>query len=171
MVDIQSVGFTHSSCVPHSISWLMANFKVRPPSLHPTTPPNAFRTLESEPLTHFGWWPWRASPEWMSYLSRRCLCAWQRKTKLSFVQRFYCSPTDLLQPYWWLFRVSGVKKRGNSGGGNQDVADLSQQSFFHPQCVSGGSWGHFSLGYCLTGALRCIVLVSCKPISNVTKDG
>lgn len=97
----------------------------------PTTPPNAFHTLESEPLTHFGWWPWCASPEWMSYLSRRCLCAWQRKTKLSFVQLFYCSPTDLLQPYW-LFRVSGVKKRGNSEGGNQDVADLSQQSFFIP---------------------------------------
>lgn len=42
---------------------------------------------------------------------------------------------------------------------------------FHPQCVSGGSWGHFSLGYCLTGALRCIVLVSCKPISNMMKYG
>lgn len=66
--------------------------------LQPTTPLNAFHTLGSEPLTHFGCWPWRASPEWMSYLSRRCLCVWQRKTRLSFVQLFYCSPTDLLQP-------------------------------------------------------------------------
>lgn len=66
--------------------------------LHPTTPPNAFHTLGSEPLAHFGWRPWRASPEWTSYLSRRCLCAWQRKTRLSFVQLFYCSPTDLSQP-------------------------------------------------------------------------
>lgn len=34
---------------------------------------------------------------------------------------------------------------------------------FHPRCVSGGSWGHFSLGYCLTGALRCVVIVPCNP--------
>lgn len=34
---------------------------------------------------------------------------------------------------------------------------------FHPRCVSGGSWGHFSLGYCLTGALRCAVIVPCNP--------
>lgn len=169
-MDIQSVGFTRSSCVPHSISWLMANFKVRPPPLHPTTPPNAFHTLDSEPLTHFGWWPWRASPEWMSYLSRRCLCAWQRKTKLSFVQLFYCPLTDLLQPYWWLFRVSGGKKRKFRR--RKSRCCWSEPAVvFHPQCVSGGSWGHFSLGYCLTGALRCVVLVSCKPISNVTKDG
>lgn len=96
--NIQSVGFTHSSCVPRSISWLMANFKVRPPHCTTTKPPNAFHTLRSQPLAHFGWWPWRASPEWMSYLSWRCLCAWQRKTRLSFVQLFYGSPTDLLRP-------------------------------------------------------------------------